>query len=265
MTDKAVEDTNISDENQEQHEDKQPIVSAAEDKARTDGWIPEKEWTGDENERPEEFLTAEMFNARGEFIGRIKAQNKRISDMENQFNTRMDNANKIHQQQMEVQKSDLERKRDDAIDLADREAANGYQKDIDKLNEQPALAPAPASNEQATLDEWNTNNAWILGNDPKAAYAKQQFATYRAQGIDTGAAITNMEKDVKRAFPALNNERDRQAIPEKGSKPGKKRAAKKLSMADLTNDELKYFRAMPGAWESEAAYLQAVQDTRSDS
>ena len=266
MSEEAAEDANINNENQDQHDDNQSAISAVEEKARASGWKPESEWEGDDNQKPEQFISAEMFNERGVWIERHKSQEKRINDMENQFNTRMDNANKLHKQQIEVQKADLIRKRDDAIDLADRDGANGYQEDIDKLNQQPTeAAPAPTNNEQAMLDEWNTNNAWILGSDPKAAYAKQQFAAYQAQGMKANAAITSMENDVKRAFPALNNERDRQPTPEGGSKPGNKRAGRKLSMADLSNDELKYYRAMPGAWESEAAYLQAVQDTRSES
>ena len=263
MSEESAIDANLDGEEQGQVEDKQPVIDPEEDKARADGWIPEEEYKGDENERPKEFLTAARFNARGEFIGRLKAQNKRIDEMETSFNTRMSNANKIHQQQMEVQKSDLIRKRDEAIDSADRETANGFQDDIDKLNSQP-VDSGPAG-DQTTLDTWNTNNPWILGNDPKAAYAKQQFVAYQTQGMSSAAAIAQMESDVNKAFPALNPERNNQPTPEGGSKPGGKRASKKLSMADLTNDELKWYRAMPGAWESEKAYLQAVQDTRGDS
>jgi len=210
MSEKPAEDANISDENQEQLENVQPKISAAEEKARSDGWMPEKEWDGDENEKPKEFLTAEMFNARGEFIGRLKAQDKRMNELETEvqsFNTRMNNANKLHQQQMEVQKTDLERKRDDAIDLADRDAANGYQKDIDKLNQQP-VESVPISNAQTVLDNWNAANPWIIGSDPKAAYAKQQFNMYQHQGMDINIAITNTENDVNRAFPALNSSRE---------------------------------------------------------
>lgn len=263
MSEQAAEDTNISDENKEQQLEDKNQPDTAEDVARAGGWKPESEWDQDDNQKPKQFVSAELFNERGVWIDRHKAQEKRINEMESTFNTRMDNANKLHQQQMEVQKTDLERKRDDAIDLADREAANGFQKDIDKLNQQ-SVESVPINNDQTTLNDWNTNNAWIMGNDPKAAYAKQQFAMYQQQGMSNSAAITNMENDINRAFPALNPERDRQPTPEGGTKPGKKRASRKLSMADLSNDELKYYRAMPGAWENEAAYLQAVQDTRGE-
>jgi len=266
MSEGSAVDANISDDNQDkdQSDENQIEMGAAEEKARAGGWKPEEEWDGEDNQKPEQFISAELFNERGVWIERHKSQQKQISELETSFNTRMNNANKIHQQQMEVQKSDLVRKRDEAIDSADRETANGYQDDIDKLNSQP-VDSSPANNEQATLDAFNSNNPWILGNDPKAAYGKQQYEAYARQGMVASAAIAQMESDVNKAFPALNPERNNQPTPEGGSKPGGKRASKKLSMADLTSDELKWYRAMPGAWESEKVYLQAVQDTRGDS
>ena len=245
--------------------EKDSKVSATEETARAGGWKPESEWDGDDKQKPAQFISAELFNERGVWIERHKTQQKQIDEMKSTFNTRMDNANKLHNQQLEVQKSELIRKRDDAIDDADRETANKIQGDIDKINEQSVeVATAPASNEQSTLETWNTANPWILGNDPKAAYAKQQFLAYGAQGKTASEALSQMESDVNRAFPALNTERDRQPLIEGGTKPGGKRPAQKLRMSDLSSEELKYYRAMPGAWATEKDYLQAVQDTRGE-
>jgi len=232
----------------------------AEDVAREGGWKPIEEWEGDKKE----WRSAEVFNERGDWIQRHKVQEKRLNDMESSFNTRMDNANKLHQQQIELQKADLINKRDASIDLADKDAANGYQEQIDKINANP-VESAPASNDQGTLDTWNTANPWILGTEPKAAYAKQQFALYQGQNMSASAALAAMESDVNRAFPDINPNRDNHPSSEGGSKPGKKRGARKLSMSDLTSEELKYYRAMPDAWGSQADYLQAVQDTRGES
>lgn len=246
--------------------EKDSKVSATEETARAGGWKPESEWEGEDKNKPAQFISAELFNERGVWIERHKVQQKQIDEMKTTFNTRMDNANKLHNQQLEVQKSELIRKRDDAIDDADRETANKIQGDIDKINEQSVeAATAPASNEQSTLDTWNTANPWILGNDPKAAYAKQQFQAYQSQGMDPNAALSQMESDVNRAFPAINTERDRQPAIEGGTKPGGKRTPRKLAMSDLTSEERKYYRAMPGAWKTEKDYLQAVQDTRGES
>lgn len=245
----------IEEEIQEEAQESTPQPKTAEDVARAGGWKPLDEWTGD----PAEWRSAEVFNERGEWIQRHKAQEKRLNEIEASFSQRMENANKLHQKQLEFQKAELIRKRDEAIDLADRGAANGYQEEIDKLNTPEPTAAAP---EQTNLDRWNEANPWIYQNNPKAAYAKQMFGAYQSQGMSADQALKAMEADVNREFPALNPGRDKQPIPEGGTRPGSKRAGRKLTMADLSNEELKYYRAMPGAWKSEAEYLQAVQDIR---
>lgn len=246
----------LPDAQDEDFVEEAPKPKTAEDVARASGWKPLEEWTGD----PSEWRSAEVFNERGEWIQRHKAQEKRLNEIESSFNQRMENANKLHQKQLEFQRAELIRKRDEAIDLADRSAANGYQSELDKLNTpEPVSSPAP---EQNYVDRWNEANPWIYQNNPKSAYAKQMFGLYQSQGMSAEQALRAMETDVNREFPAINPGRDRQPIPEGGTRPGSKRTGRKLTMADLSSEELKYYRAMPGAWKSEAEYLQAVQDIR---
>ena len=247
-------------QDEQQKEIEEQPQSSAEDVARQSGWKPLAEFEGD----PAEWRSAEVFNERGDWIKRAKQQDKRMNDLETTFNTRLDNANKLHQHQMEIQKAELVRKRDDAIDDADRVTANKYQEDIDKINAQPNES-LPANNSQSTLDSWNADNPWILGNDPKAAYGKQQFSGYQAQGLSVEQSIVAMENDVNKAFPNLNPGRESHPLPEGGTKPGRRSAAKTLTMADLTAEERKYRSAMPDAWDSDKEFLQAVQDSRSGS
>jgi hypothetical protein len=101
-----------------------------------------------------------------------------------------------------------------------------------------------------------------MQSGPKSAYAQSQFNIYTSQGMSVDQALNSVDADIAREFPSVNPDRDNYPAPERGTRPGAKRGAKKLSMGDLTNDELKYYRAMPGAWKNEAEFLQAVQDTR---
>ncbi len=243
--------------------DDPPEMSAAEEKARGGGWKPESEWEEDDPKKPREFASAEEFNIRGEFIGRIKDQDRRMSDMETQFNTRADNMNKLHKQQIDSQRADLISKRDDAIDLADREGANKIQDQIDNLAEVPESTPADTG--QTALDAWNAKNRWAAERTPKAAYAQALLADYVNQGMSYQDALTAIDTDIAREFPDINADRDNHPSSEGGSKPGVKRQARKLTMSDLTPDELKQYRAMPGAWKSDAEFLQTVQDIRSES
>lgn len=256
MTDNA--EPQIADKENENEEPQ----NTAEDLARSGGWKPQDEWEGPK----EDWRSAEVFNERGEWIQRHKTQEKRINDIESTFNQRMDNANKIHQAQLEMQKSELQRKRDEAIELADKETANKFQDDIDTLNSQQVVeAPAAAAdNQQAVLDSWNKNNPWIFQGGPKTAYARSQLQSYIGQGQSVEQAIAGVDRDIAREFPTVNTNRDKQPLTEGGTRPGAKRGSRKLGMSDLTSEELRYYRAMPGAWKNEAEFLQAVQDTRGE-
>jgi len=240
-------------------------MSSAETKARESGWKPESEWEGEDNDKPDEFFTAEMFNMRGHFIGEHKKQQKRMNDMETNFNTRMSAANKLRDGQLKIQKAELEGKRDEAIKLADVDAATKIQGQIDDINSLPAdEAPATESPTQQYLDTWNQANPWIFQSGPKSAYAHSQLQVYADSGQDVATALANMERDITREFPGKADNREKVPSSEGGSKPGGKRGAAKLTMADLTSDEKKYRAAMPGAWKNDAEFLQAVQDSRSE-
>lgn len=247
------------DDQQEEQQEKKQAQPSAEDVARQKGWKPLEEFEG----HPSAWRSAEVFNERGDWVKRARQQDQRINQLEENFKTRLENANKLHQHQMELQKAELVRKRDDAIDDADRVTANKYQDDIDKINAQPIESPQ-ANNSQQTLDNWNAENTWILGADPKAAYGKQQFSNYQNQGLSVEQSIAAMESDVSKAFPSLNPGRETHPLPERGTKPGRRSAAKTLTMGDLTAEERKYRSAMPGAWENDKEFLQAVQDSRSE-
>lgn len=244
--------------------DKAPEMSTAETTARKDGWKPESEY-GDDEDKPPEFFSAEVFNVRGHFIKEHKRQEKRITDLQAEFNTRLGNTKKLHDAQLKIQKEELEGKRDEAIKLADVDAATKIQTQIDNINSLPADEPAAAADPtQVRLEEWNQANAWIFQNNPKSAYAKAQLQSYATAGQDVDTALASMERDVAREFPNKATNQENQPAVEGGTKPGGKRGAVKLTMADITSEEKKFRAAMPTAWKNDAEFLQAVQDARSE-
>ena len=253
-----------SEETQEQ-EDKEQSATP-EDIAAKSGWKPKDQFVASGGQE-EEWRNAEVFNARGEWVSLEdrkdgeKRVNDRINQLESDFRQRIENVNKLHKAQLELQKSDLVRKRDDAIDNADREVANQYQNDIDSINTQQVTETAPPNNDNTILQQFNNQNPWIMAMDAKAAYAKQQFATYSAQGMDAEQSIAAMQADVGRSFPDVNPNRETQPVNEGGTKPGRKSKGR-LSMSDLTPDEKQTRKLMPGAWANDKEFLQAVQYTR---
>ena len=108
-------------------------IDEEEELARKSGWRPKDEWDKDDPRKPPKFTSAETFNARKELITEIRVQKKRVDDMELSFNERLDNQKKFQEAQAEFQKSELINKRNDSIENADKDAAIGYQDQIDKL------------------------------------------------------------------------------------------------------------------------------------
>ena len=259
MSNEELQETETADAPEEDiSEDITEQPETAEDVARAGGWKPLDEWNGD----AKEWRSAEVFNERGDWIKKHKDQEQRINAIESSFNQRLDGVNKLHKVQLDSQRMELSRKRDEAIGDADVETANAYQGQIDDINKQ-SVEQAPVDQGSAAVDAWNSANPWITGDSPKASYARDRFAFHQRNGMSDSQAISKMEADVARAVPDVNPSREKHPTAEGGSKPGKKRAARKLTMADLTREEALFYKAMPGSWPTEAAFLQAVQDDRS--
>jgi len=250
----------------EELESTEPEVSQDEQRATGNGWTNRETWEGKGN-NPDDWVSARKFNERGEMIGEIRSLKRRLDDQETGFSTRLDSQKKIHQAQIKVTIADLESKRDDAIDLADKDRANTIQAQIDDVRTQSAELDvehaSPATDDQSVLDAWNADNAWVAETDsPKAAYAIMRFNNHLGGGKTTAEAIAAMENEVAKQFPDKNLRRESAPNVEGGrSKPGQ-RAAVKLSWGQLTNDEVKWYNAMPTAWKSKDDYLQAVADDR---
>ena len=104
------------------------------------GWRPKDEWEGPEGE----WRSAEVFNERGVWIDKLKQNNKRIDELENNFEHRLENVNKLHTMQLESQKADLERQRKEAVESGDTDSFDNIQGQIDNLNTQQAQVQQPA-------------------------------------------------------------------------------------------------------------------------
>jgi len=265
MTDKdqevEQEMQEIEDEIKEEiQEVKEVQLSDIEQKAKRNGWRPKDQWSGD----PDEWNNAKTFNERGDMIGKLRAVDKRMDEQESKFNSRLDHQAKLHEAQMKVTIKDLESRRDDAIDEADRVKANEYQSQIDAARTQPEPQVEKQQSEgQQILDEWNSRNSWIFDeDDARSAYAIKRYQVHARTIKDTSEALRMMESDVERTYPKVNERRNEAQTVEGGrSKPGS-RPSTKLTWDRLTSEELKWYNIMPEGWPKKEDYLQAVTDQR---
>ena len=150
----AVEEEEVSpNETEEKQEDLTPeqnYEAKQAEQASKDGWKPYDDWVEGGGD-PEKWVPASIFNVRGEFIGKLK-------DQDRQFNERLQGVNQLHQAQLEVQREELLAERADAIKSGGQEAVNKVaqiDKQLDTLSQpQPSTVPPE-------LQEWNERNSWI--------------------------------------------------------------------------------------------------------
>jgi hypothetical protein len=238
----------------EASEEPEPVNPEVE-KATKDGWRPKDEWAGD----PDDWVSAKKFNERGEMMGTIKTTRRKMDEMHREFEDRLAQNNKLHEIQRKAMIADLESKRDNAIDLADRETAIAAQDQINDLNKAQIEDPKPdASASQSLIDDFNSKNPWIFESSPKAAYAQAQFNRYQKSG-DIADALERTKADIDREFPEINPNRLAPSTTEsRASRPGKRQEAK-ITWSQLTPDEKKFFDA--GDWTKDQ-YLKVVADAR---
>lgn len=242
----------------EQEEEAAPFTEETykekqEDKARSFGWKPLEEYIEDGKD-PNEWVSAEMFNMKGDFIGRLKNKDR---DVERIVNERVAGVKKLYEGQIKA----LTKDRDTAISDGDVQRVHELDQEINSLR-----AP-PVQHTNSAIEQWNNDNPWINEVSPKSSYAKEIFAVYANQGITPEAALQKVEADLAKSFPATPK-KPAGNVPasEKGAgaKGFRKSKSPAVSEADLTRAEKMLWGEMPEAWGNDInTFLKAVQDDRS--
>lgn len=251
----------LDDQPEQQEEQNEPQLNPDEDKARSGGWRPKEDWIEAGNDA-DDWKSARSFNEYGDLISSIKSQKRDLEDSKASFDSRLDNVNKMHKAQMEAQMSDLKTKQLAHVENADVESYNNTQKQIDDLQSASnQVADKPTHNPDIdSLNTWNTSNAWINDNSPKAAFAKSEFNRLNNSGMSVSQSIEMMEQSVRTSFPDVN-ERRNQANRSESPRRANTAKPKSLSMAEVTQEEMKMRNFFTGK-DSEKQFLQAVKDSR---
>lgn len=269
----SAEPSNDSDEEVEESEE-EAQSNPEEDKASADGWVPKSEWI-EQGKDPDDWVSAKKFNERGSMIGQIKDLQKQVKESSKSFEDRLDRVNKFHEAQMKAKMEELKSQRREAIEQADVEAVEEFDAQIAELGvtetketetkESPKQENGFTEDDNTLLDAFNKENPWVMDmNNPKTPYAQSRFNVHLQSGKSVAECIELVKSDVNNAFPKTNPNRDNAPrVETKKSQPGKK-AVRSLQWSDLTNDELKMYKAMPNAFGSKKDFLQTVQDIRKE-
>lgn len=253
-------DQQLEKEETEPKEEKQPEKKeVSEDQyyerqkeiASNHGWKPLEDFISDGGD-PQDWVPAEIFNVKGEFIGKLREKDREV---DNRVNQRLEGVKKLYEAQIESLKSE----RDQLIKDGDVDGVRKLDKQIDNLQTQSE--PQPSNQTPRVVEEWNARNPWVSESTPRASYARETFARAVYEGLSPEQALQRVETEDKRHFQS----KGKTSVPESEKGGGNKGFSKKTSQLtwdDLTADELKAYKASKAGWKDENAFLKAVADVR---
>jgi len=228
---------------------------------------------------PDDWTSAKRFNQAKSIIESNKSLRAQTDRMEYDFNRRISNLQKLHDQTLKTQIENLKRTRDEAAEAADMPAYNQANKDLDALDN-PTAEPNKSTNDQSAfvqrvVDAPETQafisaNPWIKENSPKGVHGLNVFTQWLEANKSNPDALLHeglamVKQSAEKAFPAKNTNRDKvTTMGERNNKPNKNPQKHGLTMKGLSHDEKMVWESTRSAWKDEAEFLQTVADSRKE-
>lgn len=238
--------------------------SDAESKASQHGW---KDFDAhiDNGGNPEQWLSAEVFNARGDAI---KTTMRQKSNHRNELNKQIHDLNEVHEVSLEINLQKMLKERIKAIEQGDTDVVSDLDKDIDKTKD--GIEKVKASKQVAsTVDKdlidhearWRQDNPWFDAVGAKGAYARSLVVNAVSSGYH-GEDLTNyLEQEVAKEFPPRNTNRDKPSISDKGGKRSKD-SVEALTMDSLNKEDSLVAQSLMNRGKSEEDVLKMIKLSR---
>ena len=245
-----------------------------EERALAMGWKPKEDWHGDD----EDWTPAREYVRVGEVLESNRRLQSRIDRNEADFNSRLDSVQEFHRNQLQMQRENLEAKRDKAAEDGDMEDYREANAEIKKLDEQQTTTQQQPTTgipitETPEVKAYLQSNPWIAGNDPKAVFARQKFidfieANKTNQQATVADALNYMENQVNEFYPGQNEDpnnvdpRRRASMGDKGGGPAPRgKSTRALAWEDLTKEEVGMYNKFYKGQDKEK-FLKTVADCR---
>ena len=206
-------------------EDNTPQLSAAEQQAMEQGWVPQDEWEGD----PDQWRPAKEFLDRGELFKKIEDQNRTIKE----FKRALDDLKGHHAKTRETEYARaiqaLKAQKIAALEDGDAAAVVKLDDQIDLVkDEQSKLKQAAFQPQQEQLNpefvNWVDKNKWYETSQPMRAYADALGRDLAYKGLAPGEVLKEVERQVRDEFPQKfrNANRDKPGAVESSTNKGVK-------------------------------------------
>ena len=237
----------------------------------TKGHMSKDDWVADGRD-PNEWKSPEDWERDGKWIKELKkreAENNRQMIELNRYNkTQVDLLN-IQLSQAQQELANLNARRDDAIDIADREAVKSLDRQIRNAENRQDIIKANLEPQQQ-LDKdvvaWEKANSWIFdSNDPRSVIAQSAYNRAIAEGLTPKQALREVDDEIK---SKISVSKGGQQLAEPSRSSGKKEGVESVSWSSLTKLDLELWNT--GAFENpkltaaenKARFLKSVANSR---
>lgn len=162
-----------------QVEETEVEMSEDEKTARQYGWKPEDEYEGD----PDGWVSAKVFNQRGELFGKIKSLERQNDSMQKSFEEMKRMLSKAQETEYKKALKSLTEQKREAIESGDADQTFEIEKEIDNLKTDFEVS-SKSENTPVTPQEfvtWKEENDWYTTDDVMTIYADSVGMKYAQQ------------------------------------------------------------------------------------
>lgn len=253
MTDESQAEDLLEDNDvlENEHEEQEQIEP--QQKPEPTGYLDKDAWIA-AGKDPDKWVSKEVHAARGEHIQQTRA-------LKREFENQIKNLNLLHEVQLRQQREALMSKRDDAIDIADKDAVRAIDKQIKELDKLEALTQVEQTpSKPPEVLEWEADNPWCHdANDPRLTLANRIYMDAVNGGKTIATALRMVDKEISSKF---SDRRSSQGQIVEGSRTStsRKTGDDPITMKSLTAEEKKIWEA--NLFPTEKEFLKAVANSR---
>lgn len=177
-------------------------LTAVEQKAAEQGWVPQDEWEGD----PEQWRPAKEFLDRGELFKKIEDQNRTIKEFKRALEDLKGHHAKTRETEYKRALEALKAQKKAALEEGDAAAVIEIDDQIDlvkdeqsKLRQSAETQPEPGVNPEFAA--WMDKNKWYETSQPMRAYADALGRDLAFKGLSPSEVLAEVERQVRQEFP----------------------------------------------------------------
>lgn len=256
----SEESREVESKELENHEEVELIEADPEEvQARKNNWVDIEEWTA-QGKDPKDHVPAKFYNEKGKMISTIKSLQNQVKGVDE----RLAKNNEYWKVALESQEQALKSQRKEAIELADSDAVDKIDSQLDDIKAQKADLNAPSALEKEHIQhevQWMEENKWLSGRSAKAIFA-QAIANENIQKGIRGKELTSLiESEVAKEFKPTNPNREKATIAT-GGKKSSPSGKVKLSMSSLSPQEKQIAQSLMNRGYTEKQVLKMAEDSR---